>query len=180
MADVCKFSMVDAGRLALDERPVCRSKARDEILLGAARLWCRDLSAPTVRAIGRAVGRSPTTVLTPFGSAIRLYAEVIRVEWDVLESGWYSPPAENAWRFLPEHVQTLSNIDRVLFRLPALVHAALSGDEARLPARGVDRRSASLYVLAAFATTSATVNEVIAQLQSLPDDLRHIAPDAVA
>jgi hypothetical protein len=180
MAGVCKFSMVDAGRLALDGYPVRRSRTRDEILLGAARLWCRDLSAPTVRAIGGAVGRSPVTVLAPFGSAIRLYAEVIRAEWDVLESGWYSPPSEQAWCFLREHVQTLAEIDRVLLRLPALVHAALSGEEARLPAGGVDDRSASLYVLAAFATTAATVIEVIAQLQRLAVHPRDLTPEAVA
>jgi hypothetical protein len=39
VVDVCKYSMVDAGLLALTGSPVRRSTARDEIILGAARLW---------------------------------------------------------------------------------------------------------------------------------------------
>jgi hypothetical protein len=171
MVDVCKYSMVDAGRLALDLVPIRRSPARDEILLGAARLWCRDLTAPTVRAIGAAVGRSPVTVLTPFGSARHLYAYVIRLEWDLLESGWYLPRVDEAWNFLGEHIQTLARVDRALLRLPALVHAVLSCNAVAPPPRGIDDRSAALYVLAAHATTSAPLDVVLNQLRRIEREL---------
>jgi hypothetical protein len=170
MVDVCKYSMVDAGRLALEVSPIRRSRARDEILLGAARLWCRDLTAPTVRAIGAAVGRSPVTVLGPFRSARHLYAHVIRLEWDLVESGWYLPGREQAWAFLGDHVEALSSVDRVLLRLPALVHAALSGDSVAPPGGGIDARSSILYLLAAHATTSTPLDAVLAQLRQIEEE----------
>lgn len=171
MADARRFSILDAGRLAASVAPVHRSPARDEILIGAARLWCRDLSPPTVRAIGIAVGRSPVTVLAPFGSMRHLYAHVIREEWSLLDRRWYRASPGDAWDFLGDHVAQLSSVDRTLLRLPALVHAAISSSPTAAPPADVNSRTAVLYLVAAHATSSAPVDTLLADMRRVECDL---------
>lgn len=170
MAEAHKFSMVDAGQLARAATPVRRSPARDEILLGAALLWCRNLTTRTVRAIAMAVGRAPVTVVTPFGSMRRLYAQVIHDEWSLLDRRWYGAVPDAAWSFLDDHVAELSTIDRALMRLPAMVHAAVSS-AASGTSPGYDVRTTVLYVVAAHATSPAPLDALLADLRHLE---RHV------
>ena len=151
-----KYSVVDAAQLALTAAPVRATKATDAIVLGAARVWCRQLSIPTVRAIGAEVGRSPVTVLHPFGGMLELYAEVIRREWDLLTRRWFAPSPDEAWSFLEEHALALARECRALLRLPAFVHAAMTSVLARHP-DGEDR-AVALYVVAASAAKATPVD----------------------
>lgn len=166
VAEPTKFSMADAGRLALASEALPGSRSRDEILLGAAQLWCRDLSVATVRAIGGHVGRAAVTVLRPFGSAIQLHAQVIRREWDLLRSEWYEPSDERAWAFLHDHARRLAEVDRVLLRLPALVHAAVSGPTLDGPAGATAERTPPLYLLAAQAATATRWQDAVALVRA--------------
>lgn len=158
--------MVEAGRLALTTDVIAGSPAKDQILLGAAHLWCRDLGAATVRAIGGRVDRSAVTVVQHFGSAIHLHAQVIRREWDLLRREWYEAPADEAWAFLADHARELAAVDRVLLRLPALVHAAVIGPTLDAAAGTRAERTPPLYLTAAQAVSATPVEAVLAQVRS--------------
>lgn len=124
MTTPVKFSLIDAARIALVSDPVPSTPARDRTLAAASVMWCRELTIPTVRRLAAEVGRSPVTVLQPFGRLIHIYAEVIRREWAELEAIAGLESAERSTR-LARHVAGLELVDPVLGRLPTLVEAAV-------------------------------------------------------
>jgi hypothetical protein len=148
-----KFSPIDAARVALATDPLALSPAQQRVLSIAATMWCRDLSFPTVRALGAQANRAPVTVLNGFDHAVLIHAEVIRVEWAVLQHTWHTVPRATTARVdaLLDHALALAMIDRVLLRLPALANAAvLAAGDPKVAARTL-APSAPLYVIASFA-----------------------------
>lgn len=99
-------------------------------------MWCRELTFPTVRRLAAEIGRSPVTILTPFGRVIDIHAEVIRREWSSLQTIANAAPHLRPQR-MAEHVSALRCFDPGLVRLPAPVEAAIAGAEP-----DGDRRSA--------------------------------------
>jgi hypothetical protein len=143
-----KVSPVDAAHRALVAAPVASSTSRDRILSAAELLWCRSAAIPSVRCIGLEAGRSPVTVLAPFGRLVDLYAEVIRRERSLLDEGWFSAHPKARAAFFRLHVSDLRARDPVLLRLPGLVLASIAGAGVTLPAR----MTVPWYSLAAFAS----------------------------
>lgn len=125
--------------------------------MGAATLWCRELGIPTVRELGRVVGRSPVTVLRGFEHLIDVYAEVIRSEWALLEDGWHRGVSAERVDWLVGHAASLAAVDAALLRLPALVRAAVVTANPSLAACAELGVAMPLLALAAFAEPGASL-----------------------
>lgn len=126
MTATTKFSAVDAARLALSAETIEPTPARERTVNAAAVMWCRELAFPTIRRLAAEVGRSPVTVLKPFGRVIDIYAEVIRREWAALETIADAAAHERPQQ-MAEHMAALHRFDPVLVRLPVLVEASIAG-----------------------------------------------------
>lgn len=169
------FTAIDAAYVALHREPPNPTPRRARVLEVAARLWCRQLEFPTVRAIAGAMGHtSSSTPLNGFGHMIDVQAGVIRREWDRIESGWISAPSPARARWLASHVRDLHALHPACLRLPGLVSAAVVAAAPEEHA-DLDVTLAPLHALAAFAErplpTSGPGRLVLAATLADPPDL---------
>lgn len=161
---------VDGARAAFD-RPRRLTPARLRVVRAAARLWCRDLRFPSVRAIGSAAGlRSPSTVVGGAG-IVDLQAAVIAWEWRQIERGWVAVPPVAAAGWLADHGRALLADDPTLLRLPGLVVTAVAGAGV-LPYRMAPDDLVPLLGLAALAGTPDDPVH--------PDDVDRLVLDLIA
>lgn len=146
-----KFTATDAARDALTVPGPRATVSRNRIVGRAAVLWCRGLQFPSIRRIGAAAGfSSPSTVSTPFGSALGIQAEVIRREWAWVEK-WLRIAPDGRDRALAGHCHNLADRDPVCLRLPGLVCSAVVGS-------GVLRDRPPAHLLAPLHALSALVD----------------------
>lgn len=143
-----KFTATDAALEALMLPGPRATVSRNRIVGRATVLWCRGLQFPSIRRIGRAAGiSSPSSVSTPFGTALGIQAEVIRREWSWVER-WLRIAPDGRDDALAAHGHDLTDRDPVCLRLPGLVCSAVVGSGV-LRARPPAHLLAPLHALAA-------------------------------
>lgn len=151
------WSPASAARLARETAAIPLTPARQVVLREAARLWCRDLAFPTARRLARSVCRAPSTVLIGFETMPRIHAELIRREWDLFAAHRSSPDPADWMPGLLRHLQALGEVDRAMFRLPGLVHAAVGADAPWAVPGPVSPFSLAVHLVAAFAEPAVEV-----------------------
>ena len=150
-------SPVFAARLARQTPAISLTPARQLVLLGAARLWCRDLAFPTARLLAGSAGRAPSTVLNGFETMPRIHAEIIRREWAVLGPHQHSPDPADWIPRLIGHVRVLCELDPTMLRLPSLVYSAVRADAQCPDRRPVSPLSLAVNLVAVYAEPAVEV-----------------------
>lgn len=148
----------------------------DRIVEAAARLWCRDQDFPTVRAIARLAGCSPSTVVgaTEAGTSLALRDLVVdRALSDLaavlVAADAVACDAGSITTAVVNHALDLVAVDPVLAHLPAIALATDASRVSGLLAADVDLAIAAHAVGAMAHFRSAELLEVAARILDLTE-----------